>query len=470
MSTHRLSRHHGVPVIARPVALVCLVLLALFGVVAPAAPPARAASDSGKLLWTRVWDRTAAYDSLDAGCAGPGGTLFACGMTASDWATQGDLLLVKYKPGGGRAWTRAWNGDASLVDWGSAVAADRQGNVIVAGVGTSAGGGRDWVVAKWSAAGVMRWATTYDGPGGGDDGARDLVLDSSGNAYVCGRSVGAFGSGNDLLVAKFRAASGTLAWEERFVGPFPGGDDGAYALAIDKARNTYMVGYSPDSTGVDDALIVKVDADGKRVWARRNDGPAHGPDLWYDVAVVDDRSVCVAGDSGADPATDLIVGRFSTGGTRVWSDVYDNPKNGSDGSSAVAVDGKGALYVAAVAGTAAPFSRTAQVLKWDAAGHLKWRRTYHGSSDAEYWAIAAGRQGNVWCGGYAVDPVSQRDALVVRYTAGGARRWLWRVDSGSLADDTVYALALSGTSDLYAAGASIVPAADFAALVLKFRR
>jgi hypothetical protein len=340
MSAHRRFRHHNVPAIARPVALVCLILLALGGAVSTAAPPAHAASDSGKLLWTRVWDRTAAFDSLDACCAGSGGTLYACGTTASDWTTQGDLLLVKYKPGGGRAWARAWNGDASQLDWGSAVAADHQGNVIVAGVVTSAGGDRDWVVAKWSAGGALRWATTYAGPG----------------------------------------------------------------------------------------------------------------------------------DSSNGLTTDLFAGGFSTGGARRWTDVYDNPKGGDDWTSALAADGKGAMYIAAVAGTAAPFSRTAQVVKWDAAGHVKWRRSYRGSSDAEYWAIAADEEGGIWCGGYAVDAVSQRDALVARYTAGGARRWLWRVDAGSLTDDAVLALALSGTGDLYAAGSSIVPPSDFAALVLRLRR
>ena len=74
---------------------------------------------------------------------------------------------------------------------------------------------------------------------------RDLVIDSSGNAYVCGRSVGAFGSGDDMLVAKFRAGTGALVWEDRFVGPFAGGDDGAYGLAIDTARSTYWSATAP---------------------------------------------------------------------------------------------------------------------------------------------------------------------------------------------------------------------------------
>lgn len=464
MRAHRFCRHHAI--------LVTLVSLAVVtwpgGAVAP--PPGHAATDSGKLLWSRIWNRTPAYDSFDACCAGPGGTLYACGMTGSDWTTKGDLLLVKYRPNGGRIWTRTWNGSAGLLDWGSGIAVDRFGNVIAAGGTTTAGGGRDWVVAKWSADGVLRWTTTYDGPGGGSDLARDLVVDSSGNVYVCGRSVGAFGSSHDMVVAKFRAGNGALAWEERFVGPLAGGDDGAYALVIDNARNTYMVGYSPDSTGVDDAMIVKVGADGGRVWARRSDGPAHGWDNWYDVALVGDRHLYVAGDSGTSPATDLFVGKFTTDGAKLWSGTWDNPSGVNDWSSALAVDGQGALLVAAVVDNGDPLARTAQVVKWDATGQFKWRRSYQGSSSAEYWAVTADQRGNVWCAGYAVDAFSGRDALIAKYSAGGAQRWLWRLDCGSLEDDTVNALALSGTTDLYAAGASIVPPGDLSTLILKFRR
>jgi len=463
-----MSAQHVVPHGRIVVVLVGLIVAARAGG-ALLAPPAQAASNSGELLWERTWNRTSKIDSLQACCAGPGGALYVCGDTESNWTTQGDLLLIKYAANGTRSWTRTWAGPDGLADWGWRVAVDRNGNVIAAGGTTTTGSGKDWAIVKWSANGVLRWATTYNGLGGGDDLARDLELDSAGNVYVCGISPGAFGSGDDMVVAKYRAGNGTLAWEERYVGPLAGGGDGAFAIAIDSARNTYMVGFSANLSGGDDAMIVKVDADGQRVWARRTDGPTGGWNNWYDVALVGDN-LYVAGDCGSDPATDLFVGKFTIGNATRWTRSYDNPGGTNDWTNGMAVNSRGDLYVAASVDTGNPMARTAEVAKWNAAGQFKWRRSFRGPTSAEYWAVTTNKRGYVWCAGYAADVASQRDALIAKYAPSGARKWLWRFDAGSLEEENVNALALSGTTALYAIGESAVPPDDQTTLVMKFRR
>jgi hypothetical protein len=76
---------------------------------------------------------------------------------------------------------------------GQAVAADGNGNVIVAGcVGSSIF--RDYATITYSSTGSLFWSNRYDGPVGGDDshpGNSCLAVGPDGSVYVTGASHGA---------------------------------------------------------------------------------------------------------------------------------------------------------------------------------------------------------------------------------------------------------------------------------------
>jgi uncharacterized repeat protein (TIGR02543 family) len=152
-------------------------------------------------------------------------------------------------------------------DYGYSIAADSSGNAYITGVTyssnfpvsnayqpSSAGGGADAFVAKLSSDGSSLSYSTYLG-GGNSDIAYGIAVDSSGAAYVAGRTYsddfpttesayqptfrGEAGKLGDGFIFKF-SADGQSAVYSTYLGGDK--DDIIYAVAIDGSGNAYVTG------------------------------------------------------------------------------------------------------------------------------------------------------------------------------------------------------------------------------------
>jgi hypothetical protein len=177
-------------------------------------------------------------------------------------------------------------------DSGRAIAVDRLGNAYVTGNTASDGlasaptvlqpnrnGPSDAFAAKFGPAG-NRVYFTYLG-GGGDELGFGIAADTAGAAYLAGRTGGTFyitpGWFNQTcldpagFVAKLNASASALVYAGCLDAP---GKDGAMALALDRAENVYITGFTdspkfptvdafqPTLKGVRDAFVAKINASG----------------------------------------------------------------------------------------------------------------------------------------------------------------------------------------------------------------
>jgi hypothetical protein len=172
--------------------------------------------------------------------------------TAVDWAT------LKYNSAGQEQWVARYNGPGNFSDFAEAIALDDSENVYITGASLSETGLYDYVTIKYNAAGQQQWVARYSGTGAGDNEADEIEVDSSGNVYVTGESVG-FGSGYDYATIKYNAI-GQEQWVARYDGP-ASGDDFATAMALDSSGNVYVAGRSTGlGTAFDYATIKYVQA------------------------------------------------------------------------------------------------------------------------------------------------------------------------------------------------------------------
>jgi uncharacterized delta-60 repeat protein len=342
------------------------------------------------------------------------------------------------------------------VDVAFALAVDSQGNVYV--TGRSWGGTStldDYATVKYDANGNLLWVRRYNGPGNRSDEARALAVDSQGNVYVTGSSIGA-GTSVDYATVKYDA-NGNLLWVRRYNGPDNSLDE-AFALAVDNQGNVYVTGFSRSDSTLDDYATVKYDANGNLLWVRRYNGPDNGVDVAVALAVDSQGNVYVTGSSWGGTSThyDYATVKYDANGNLLWVRRYNGPGNWSDVAFALAVDSQGNVYVTGRSWGGTSTLDDYATVKYDANGNLLWVTRYNGPGNGfdEARALAVDGQGNVYVTGSSIGAGTSVDYATVKYDANGNLLWVTRYNGPGNGFDEARALAVDGQGNVYVTGQS----------------
>ncbi|MCW5979222.1 MAG: SBBP repeat-containing protein [Bryobacteraceae bacterium] len=302
-----------------------------------------------------------------------------------------DAFVVKYNAAATDvAWATFVGGSGD--DRANGVALDSVGNVFLAGYTTSTNfpkqaprqstlaGGRDAFLLKLNAAGTMLAFSTYFG-GSGQDDARSVAVDSSGNAYIAGGTyspnfpiLNAFqnlnAGGQDAFAAKF-SGTGTLHFSTLLGGQ---SDDRANGVAVDSSGNAYLTGstesvnlpatgaFQPSLAGRQDAFVAKLSAGGSQLhyctYLGGSGGGGGSPEEGVDIAVdVEGRAYVTGSTSSTDFPTaspaqavhgggvmDAFVTKLSAAGNSLVYSTYLGGRS-ADYGFAVTVDPLRQAYV-----------------------------------------------------------------------------------------------------------------------------
>ncbi len=275
------------------------------------------------------------------------------------------------------------------------------------------------------------WPKPLGGPG--KESATGVAADDEGHSFVVGTFDGpsSFGEvhlasagGNDVFVTALDADAKVL-WAVAVGGP--GADEGR-GIALAPSGDLYVTGsfsgtadFDPGpgrteltSAGGTDAFLLRLNAKGELVWARRLGGPQ------------DDEGVRVA--VSADAV--WVVGTF-----------------------------KGTMEGLPSAG-----GRDAFLAKFDLDGHLLWTKRIGGPKDDEGRAVAAGRNGEVWvCGDFEAAPsigpegggldmtsAGRSDVFILRLDSTG--RMLWSGQIGGEGEDSCEGMAATNAGGVAVIG------------------
>ncbi|MCC6551596.1 MAG: hypothetical protein IT372_01070 [Polyangiaceae bacterium] len=295
----------------------------------------------------------------------------------------------------------------------------------------------DAFLASFARDGSLRWAKRF-----GDTIARGVAVAPGGDLVLVGVASGpvdfgggelAKGGGDDVVIARFDAA-GPHLWSRSYGG---GANQGATAVAVDPAGSVIItgvfwgdlaVGDAPDlelvSKGQSDGFVIKLDAMGEPIWARRF-GDAGNHQAGTAVAVDGQSNVLLAGwfkgeldmdDLQSTGETDVFIAKLSPAGDVLWGRVA--PSTNAGKALGLAADGAGNVVVTGSFRTSikiGPDTHTTAgdkniiVAKLDDNGTPIWSRSFGDDADQEATAVA-------------VDPVG--DVLLT----GG---FLGRIDSGA---------------------------------------
>jgi len=235
---------------------------------------------TGSQVWAARYDNNLqSADEATAIAVDLAGNVYVTGRSYGG-TTGFDYATIKYDSSGIQQWVRRYNyidGD----DEATGIAVDTAGNIYVTGRSQGNGTGFDYATVKYGPNGNELWVSRYNN-GNGIDEATAIAIDSTGNVYVTGRSQGN-GTGFDYATVQYDT-NGSQLWVSRY--DKSNGIDEATAIALDSAGNVYVTGRSLGSTTGFDYCTIKYDSSGKQVWrARYNNSSVNGADEAAAIAV-----------------------------------------------------------------------------------------------------------------------------------------------------------------------------------------
>ncbi len=351
-------------------------------------------------------------------------------------------------------WVAHYDGPANDDDIATAIAVDSWGNVYVTGQSVGVGSSSDYTTVKYDTNGTQVWEARYNGPGNGNDYARGIALDDAGNAYVTGYAYG--GSANyDYVTIKYDT-NGTPAWESHYNGP-GNATDYANAIALDPYGNVYVTGYSVATGSNADVVTIKYDTDGNQQWVARYNGPANGHDLATAIAVDRLGNVYVTGQSiGGGSGYDYVTIKYDTDGALEWVARYNGPGNNNDYATAIAVNNAGNAYITGYS-HGSDSDKDYLTIKYDTTGNQVWVARYNGPGNYADQAqdLCLDGSGNVYVTGLSVHLESASDYATIKYSGtDGTQLWIARYNGTGNDYDDARAIAIDDVGNLYVTGNS----------------
>lgn len=222
---------------------------------------------NGDTLWTKTFGGTSFEESFRVQQTRDGGYIIA-GQTAS-FGNLFQMYLLKIRASGDLHWQRTYGG--SLVEKGKSAQQTADGGYIILGETNGfGGGGYDMYLVKTDSLGIQEWQHAYGGAG---YERGHSVEQTSDGGYILAGYTDSWGAGGvDVYLVRTNADGDTL-WTRTYGGP--GQDLPHYGRCVRQTLDGGFVvaGYTTSfGAGSYDVYLVKTDAAGDSEWQRTYGG------------------------------------------------------------------------------------------------------------------------------------------------------------------------------------------------------
>ena len=198
-----------------------------------------------------------------------------------------EIYLVKIDSLGNMLWSRSLSG-AEGIDKGNAIRFTEDGNLIVAGITTGAGGGRkDAVLIKLNLDGNVLWSKTYGEER--DDYFFDVKTTLDGGFIAVGETNSFGAQSSDIFIVK-TDKDGNVRWSKIL-----GGHNVEYGYSVEETFDGFVVASETNSYGAGgwDVSLVKLDKKGNKQWYKTYGGDKD--DYGYCISNTDDDGIVMVG-------------------------------------------------------------------------------------------------------------------------------------------------------------------------------
>jgi hypothetical protein len=350
------------------------------------------------------------------------------------------------------------------------VAKDSFGNIWQAATIAQQSLGADYYIAKYDRTGrnILGWTHNSSSSQYKDDEVSAIAVDRQGNVIVTGATLEWVGPGP---LARFATTvkydpNGTQIWTEDEFGFGGHSINQPTCIAADTAGNAIIAGTVGDiGAANNDFFIDKVTPTGSSAWSVTYDGAAGKYDSITAVAVDIQGNIYVTGASMGQVTLRLPNGlietipqgydyetiKYSANGQLLWSSRYAT--NLADIPTALILDAAGNVYVTGSA------NGSGTTVCYNANGVRQWAISSSWASN--YTSIALDGSGNIITAGYFINS-GNLNYVLTKYTPAGSLVWSNTIGAGAgpyvpLGHGPYLGLAIDRNNDCYIAGAAIRP-------------
>lgn len=308
---------------------------------------------------------------------------------------------------------------------------------------------------------------------GGNDRMTGTAIDGSGNIYAVGYTSGAWDGelnqgGTDAFISKFDV-SGNRQWT-RLIGT--AGEDAARGVAVDGSGNVYVVGEMDFLEGVmGSGFLAKYDSSGNIQWGGSVSISASELATARGVTLDNGGNIYVAGYAKGNlypgqpdevvhgSSEDPFLIKFDLSGNRIWPRIWGDEGRHDYGYSVTVDNTGGYIYVVGSAagswdGEANAGETDAFITKFDGSGVYQWTRfTGDVSFDAAH-AVAVDSSGNIYMAGELITTLNLTDAFLMKYDSLGNRLWPSPVLLSSTRCDVGSGIVVDSSNHIYVSGST----------------
>ena len=388
------------------------------------------------------------------------GNCFVTGFSY-DIVSGYDYATIKYNSSGAPVWVSRYDGNSGT-DKPSSIASDISGNIYVTGYITGTGTGTDISTVKYNSSGAQQWAAVYNGTSNGDDYGVKVESDLSGNVIVTGYS-DSTGTDKNYITLKYNS-SGVLLWTAKYNGP-GNSTDIPNAMTVDSSGNIFVTGKSIGSGTLEDIATVKYNSSGVQQWVSRYNGPSGNSDIGNYLILDASGNIIVGGVTKSSsvysglnsqlPNFDMITIKYNSSGIQQWASLYNGTDNGDDELNGITSDNTGNIYITGSSkNTGTDYDYT--TIKYNSSGSQIWISKYNGTSNSADKSnyISSDVSGNLYVTGFCTDLITNMNYCTVKYNNDGDFRWAAKYNYTDNDTDKASVVKINSSGNIFVTGFS----------------
>ncbi len=385
-----------------------------------------------------------------------GNVYLAGGWTKIDSAntTYATTMIVKYDQAGNIIWTRDYDKDY-FNDLTSIVSMlfDKNGNIVIAGIRNSAHYNPSFVLT-YSPSGNLIDSISFRILGYQTTSIYSMSIDDNNNIIVLGTCAN---FSPNLFVSRIKGS--VMLWVKTF--PNNGTYTTGSSVCTDENMNIYLCGIEYDSIQVDNWIIQGYDSSGNLKWTDIYNGPINYKDRASNI-LYRNGYIYVSG-YGSFPSpgqVDAVVIKIDTSGNRIWVNNYDEGiGNWESILKAELIDDK--IYLGGLSLDVNYNSHDFLLIKIDTNGALIFIKSYDFANHHEdmLYDFKCDAAGNCYLAGSNNE--NDRDWWILKTDSAGNNLFSYDYDNSGHYGDCAYSLAIDSnnvylTGETYAGSTSML--------------